>query len=46
MMMNLRYFRRLGLFPEYLSVRTCSLDDHPRKTTTMRVVWDVKGKLG
>jgi hypothetical protein len=31
MMMNLCYFRGLGLFPEYLSVRTCSLDDHPGK---------------
>jgi hypothetical protein len=31
MMMNLWYFRRLGLFPEYLSVRTCPLDDHPGK---------------
>jgi hypothetical protein len=28
MMMNLWYFRGLGLFPEYLSVRTCSLRDH------------------
>jgi hypothetical protein len=28
MMMNLYHFRGLGLFPEYLSVRTCSLDDH------------------
>jgi hypothetical protein len=31
MMMNLCYFRGLGLFLEYLSVRTCSLDDHPKK---------------
>jgi hypothetical protein len=31
MMMNLYYFRGLGLFLEYLSVRTCSLDDHPEK---------------
>ena len=28
MMMNLWYLRGLGLFPEYLSVRICSLDDH------------------
>jgi hypothetical protein len=25
------YFRGLGLFLEYLSVRTCSLDDHRGK---------------
>jgi hypothetical protein len=29
--MSLCYFRGLGLFSEYLSVRTYSLDDHPRK---------------
>jgi hypothetical protein len=29
--MNLLHFRGLGLFPEYLFVRTYSLDDHPRK---------------
>jgi hypothetical protein len=28
MMMNLCDFRGLRLFPKYLSVRTCSLDDH------------------
>jgi hypothetical protein len=31
MMLNLWHFRGLGLFPKYLSVRTCSLRDHPRK---------------
>jgi hypothetical protein len=31
MMMNLGYFRGLELFPEYISVRTGSLDDHPGK---------------
>jgi hypothetical protein len=31
MMMSLCYFSGLGLLSEYLSVRTCSLDDHPRK---------------
>jgi hypothetical protein len=40
MMMNLRYIRGLGLFPEYLSVRTYSLDDHRDNSTTMRVEWD------
>jgi hypothetical protein len=30
-MMNLCYFRGLGLFLEYLSVRTYSLYDHPEK---------------
>jgi hypothetical protein len=29
MMIYLWYLRGLGLFPEYLSVRTCSLRDHP-----------------
>jgi hypothetical protein len=28
MMMSLCYFWGLRLFPEYLNVRTCSLDDH------------------
>jgi hypothetical protein len=40
MMMNLWYYRGLRLFPEYLSVRTCSLDDHPRKHYNHGVVWD------
>jgi hypothetical protein len=31
MKMNLYHFRGLGLFLEYLSVRTSSLDDHPEK---------------
>jgi hypothetical protein len=31
MMMNMWYFRELGMFCEYLSVRTCSLDDHLEK---------------
>jgi hypothetical protein len=31
MVLSLCYFRGLGLFLEYLSVRTCSLDDHPGK---------------
>jgi hypothetical protein len=31
MMMNLYQFWGLGLFLEYLFVRTCSLDDHPEK---------------
>jgi hypothetical protein len=31
MMMFLWHFRGLRLFPEYLSVRTCSLRDHPEK---------------
>jgi hypothetical protein len=40
MMMNLWYFRGLWLFPEYLSVRTCSLDDHPRKQYNHDGGWD------
>jgi hypothetical protein len=40
MMMNLWYFRGLGLFPEYLSVRTCSLDDHLGKQYNQEVEWD------
>jgi hypothetical protein len=31
MIMSLWHFRGLGLFPEYLSVRTYSLRDHPGK---------------
>jgi hypothetical protein len=31
MMLNLWHFRGLGLFPEYLSVRTYSLRDHSGK---------------
>jgi hypothetical protein len=37
---ELWYFRGLRIFPEYLSVRTCSLRDHPGKQCNMRVVWD------
>jgi hypothetical protein len=30
-MRNMRYFRGLVLIPEYLLVRTYSVDDHPGK---------------
>jgi hypothetical protein len=38
--MILWYFRGRRLFPEYLSVRTCSLSDYQDNSATMRVEWD------
>jgi hypothetical protein len=40
MMIYLWHLRGLGLFPEYLSVRTCSLRDIRDNSATMRAKWD------
>jgi hypothetical protein len=40
MMLYLWYSRGLERFLECLSVRTCSLDERPGNSATMRVEWD------
>jgi hypothetical protein len=49
--MNMWYFRGLRLFPEYLSVRTYSLHDHPGKQYNHeggmgRLSWLIRGTWG
>ena len=39
-MIYLWHLRGLERFLECLSVRTCSLDDCPKNSATMRVEWD------
>jgi hypothetical protein len=40
MIMALWYLRGLDLFLEYLSVRTCLLDDHLENSAAIRLEWD------
>jgi hypothetical protein len=51
MMINLWYWRRFRLFPEYFSIRACSLDDHPGKQCSHegdmgRLSWLIRGTWG
>jgi hypothetical protein len=45
MMMSLCYFRGLGLFPEYHSIRTIRWMTTRENSAAMRVEWDVFSQL-